>query len=119
MHTAFRREHKYIQKSKMGPLPVAQNNMTAFKTSFDPILNTFDLVVAVTQANKASVRVDSASTIGGTHVKGNHFLSPIKIPIHMSHDLRRGKGVLTLRRHVEQGVRRIPFLAIHSACTLS
>ena len=102
----------------MGPLPVAQINLAAIKTSFNPVLNTF-LDAAVAQANKASVGVDPASTIGGTHVKGNHFLALIKIPTHISHDLRRRKAVLTPRRHVEQGVRHIPFLAIHLGCTLS
>ena len=75
-----------IYKSVRCPLPVTKNNPAAIKTVFDPVLNTFGLDVVVAQANKASVGVDPASTIGGAHVKGNHFLALIKIPAHMSYD---------------------------------
>ena len=55
----------------MGLLPVAQINLATIKTAFDPVLNTFDLDVVVAQTNKASLGIDSASTIGGTDIKGN------------------------------------------------
>ena len=109
----------FAEKSKIGPLPVTQINPATIKTGFDPVLNTFDRDAVVAQANKAGLSVDTASAIGGTNIEGNDFLSTIKIPTHMSHDLRRRKAVLTPGRHVEQGVRHIPFLAIRSGCTLS
>ena len=47
---------------------MAQINLATIKTGFNPVFNTFDLDVVVAQTNKASVGIDSASTIGGSDI---------------------------------------------------